>query len=226
MGENNLGEFDAPGSSPAGSRSIERLTSNRQNPGFLSQIVDHLPHGTIRILDRDLRRIFVAGQGFAEAGIDPASLLGRTLHDSPPYDACLLDVLPMFEMAFAGMTVDFAYFLGGSRYIMSASPFEQRGLQIVSIIVFGQDVTKYANAVKEPDVSRFSKLEPEIRGPLSKREKDVLLLMTDGLTNKEMALTLRVGVSTINKHVSHVLAKLAAASRTEACVRALRSNLI
>ena len=109
---------------------------------------------------------------------------------------------------------------------MSASPFEPRGLQNVSIIVFGHNVTKYADVVYGPDVIRFSKLEPETREPLSKREEEVLPLMTHGLTNKEMALTLQVGVSTINKHVSRVLTKLAASSRTEASVRAVRSNLI
>jgi DNA-binding CsgD family transcriptional regulator len=226
MGESNRGDFDTPGSNPAGFGLIESLTSNRQSPAFLSQIVDDLPHGTIRILDGDLRRIFVAGKGFAEAGIDPASLLGRTLHDSPPSDASLQDVLPVFEKAFAGMAVDFAYFLGGNQYVMSASPFELRGSQPLSIIVFGHNVTKYADAVNGPDVIRFSTLKPETREPLSKREEDVLLLMTHGLTNKEMALTLQVGVSTINKHVSHVLTKLAASSRTEASVRAVRSNLI
>jgi DNA-binding CsgD family transcriptional regulator len=61
---------------------------------------------------------------------------------------------------------------------------------------------------------------------LSDREKSVLALMADGLTDKEIACQLRVSKFTINKHVGSVIGKLDARSRTEAVVRALKSGII
>ena len=61
---------------------------------------------------------------------------------------------------------------------------------------------------------------------VSKREHDVLQLMADGMTDKEIAVSLAVSTFTINKHVGAILRKVGAASRTEAAVRAIRMGLI
>jgi len=61
---------------------------------------------------------------------------------------------------------------------------------------------------------------------VSKREHDVLQLMADGMTDKEIAVSLPVSTFTINKHVGAILRKVGAASRTEAAVRAIRMGLI
>jgi len=50
--------------------------------------------------------------------------------------------------------------------------------------------------------------------------------MSRGLTNKQIALILGVRVYTVDKHVSRVLGKLKARSRTEASVRAVEEGLI
>ena len=61
---------------------------------------------------------------------------------------------------------------------------------------------------------------------LSIRENAVLVLMAEGLTDKEIALNLGMSPYTVNKHVGAILRKLNVASRTQAAVRALRSGLI
>ena len=58
------------------------------------------------------------------------------------------------------------------------------------------------------------------------RELEVLQLLTEGLNNKQMAEQLYVTCSTIKFHVSNVLSKLSAKTRTEAVSIALRDNLI
>jgi DNA-binding NarL/FixJ family response regulator len=60
----------------------------------------------------------------------------------------------------------------------------------------------------------------------SGREERVLLLMADGLTDKEIAFRLGVSRFTINKHVGTIMAKLDSRSRTEAVVRALKAGII
>lgn len=54
------------------------------------------------------------------------------------------------------------------------------------------------------------------------RERQVLGLMTEPLTNKEISLRLGLGLRTVEMHVAHIVTKLGASSRTDAVVRALR----
>jgi len=61
---------------------------------------------------------------------------------------------------------------------------------------------------------------------LTEREKEVLALMVEGLNNNQIAERLVVSRSTAKFHVSSVLSKLGAASRTEAVATALKHNLV
>jgi len=61
---------------------------------------------------------------------------------------------------------------------------------------------------------------------LSQREREVLVLMAEGLTNADIAARLVIGVSTVKTHVSSVIAKLGVATRTEACSVAIRRGLV
>jgi NarL family two-component system response regulator LiaR len=61
---------------------------------------------------------------------------------------------------------------------------------------------------------------------LTERERDVLALLVEGLNNTQIADKLVVSPSTIKSHVSHILAKLGVASRTEAAAFALRHGLV
>lgn len=68
--------------------------------------------------------------------------------------------------------------------------------------------------------------EDPLVSPLSQRETEVLRLMVDGLSNKEIADKLVIGVSTVRTHVEHILEKLSVSGRTEAAVKAMRRGLI
>ena len=65
----------------------------------------------------------------------------------------------------------------------------------------------------------------EIGDTLSQREREVLKLMAEGLTNADIADRLVIGVSTVKTHVSSVIAKLGCSTRTEACALAIRRGL-
>ena len=67
------------------------------------------------------------------------------------------------------------------------------------------------------------------RGPgddLTPREREVLKLMAQGRNNPEIADRLVVSRSTVKFHISSILAKLGAASRTEAVAFALQHGLV
>lgn len=61
---------------------------------------------------------------------------------------------------------------------------------------------------------------------LSAREAEVLALMAQGLANKNIADRLHISEHTVKFHVSSILAKLGAASRTEAVTKGLRDGLL
>lgn len=61
---------------------------------------------------------------------------------------------------------------------------------------------------------------------LSPREREVLQLLAQGLTNREIARTLTVSASTIKIHVEHILAKLGVSDRTQAAVRSIELGLL
>lgn len=60
---------------------------------------------------------------------------------------------------------------------------------------------------------------------LTEREREVLALIAEGLNNQQIAEKLVVSLSTVKFHVSSILSKLGASSRTEAVSIALKSNL-
>jgi len=61
---------------------------------------------------------------------------------------------------------------------------------------------------------------------LSAREQEVLQLVLQGYTNREMASALILSPETIKTHVGNILSKLQARDRTQAAVIGLRLGLV
>jgi DNA-binding CsgD family transcriptional regulator len=61
---------------------------------------------------------------------------------------------------------------------------------------------------------------------LTEREVEVLALASDGRTNGEIAMTLRIAPETVKKHLDHVFAKLGVGRRGAAASRALSLGLV
>jgi NarL family two-component system response regulator LiaR len=80
-----------------------------------------------------------------------------------------------------------------------------------------QALIQASRAAKEPPAPGFD---------LTPREREVLALMVEGLTNPEIAERLVVSRSTVKFHVSGILSKLSVSSRTEAVALAVQEDLV
>ena len=69
--------------------------------------------------------------------------------------------------------------------------------------------------------------KPElVRETLTLRELEILTLVAQGLTNRQIGLKLVVSPATVKVHVEHILAKLGVSDRTQAAVRATEAGLL
>jgi two-component system, NarL family, response regulator DevR len=65
----------------------------------------------------------------------------------------------------------------------------------------------------------------EMRTSLSDRELEVVRLIVEGLSNKEISARLALSDKTVKNHISHILAKLKLTARTQVAVMALRAGI-
>jgi DNA-binding CsgD family transcriptional regulator len=65
-----------------------------------------------------------------------------------------------------------------------------------------------------------------LASPLTRRELEVLALLAEGRSNRQIAETLFISESTAGVHVSNILGKLGVSGRTEAAAVAFRSGLV
>lgn len=61
---------------------------------------------------------------------------------------------------------------------------------------------------------------------LTKRELEVLILVANGMFNKEIATTLHISERTVKNHISNIFRKIEVSDRTQAAVFAIKNDLI
>jgi len=107
--------------------------------------------------------------------------------------------------------------LGAKGYLVKDTPFEEI-LTAIRIVGGGGQYTSHQVAAKA--------LRRSAQTGLTERELDVLALLPQGRSNKEIARHLNMGEETVKSHVKAILAKLDAISRTDAVTIALRRGLV
>lgn len=68
--------------------------------------------------------------------------------------------------------------------------------------------------------------EDEQLDKLTKREVEVLILLSEGLFNKEIAYKLDISERTVKNHISNIFKKINVSDRTQAAVFAIKNNLV
>lgn len=92
-----------------------------------------------------------------------------------------------------------------------------RGEALLDTAVTQRVFQEVRRAVKEEEASAFANL--------SQQEKHVLLLVSEGKTNREIAKALFLGEGTVRNYVSSILSKLGVSNRAEAAAYAVEHNL-
>ncbi len=135
----------------------------------------------------------------------------------------MLTTFDLDEYVFAALKA------GASGYLLKSTPPEQLAPAIRTVAA-GDAL--YAPAVTRRLIEEFvHRPTPQRDGPeelheLTPRERDVLTLIAQGLSNAEIAAELVLSQTTIKTHVAHVLAKLGLRDRTQAVVLAYESGLV
>lgn len=112
--------------------------------------------------------------------------------------------------------------VGASGFLLKRAGADEM-VQAVRTVAVGQSLL-YPQALR--DLIRTRPRATAGAPVLTPREREVLGLVAQGMTNAEIAAALVVGVETVRTHVASVLAKLQARDRTQAVVLGYRAALV
>jgi DNA-binding NarL/FixJ family response regulator len=108
---------------------------------------------------------------------------------------------------------------GASGFLPKSSPVAQIGAAVAAILAGGVWLPEAASAAYLDESE--SELEARI-GELTPQQRRVLMLLTDGKPNKQIAFELAVTEATVKAHLSQIFRKLGVRSRTQAVITARR----
>lgn len=133
--------------------------------------------------------------------------------------------------------------LDGAIAVVGSSPALEGGLPSAEVVIDESllhdfrdvSIADFIAMVKSlgvaPTTAPLRHLQPvpsahDIRELLSDRELQVVRLVAEGLSNKEISLRLELSDKTVKNHISHILAKMQLTARTQVAVHALRAGLV
>jgi len=114
---------------------------------------------------------------------------------------------------------------GASAFLLKRTPAEAL-IASVRAIASGQELPPGAEARRPPEPVRRSRQDDSIAftEPLTARERDVLYLVVEGLTNAEIAKQLIVSVDTVKTHLKHIYSKSGVQDRAHLVIAATKSG--
>lgn len=197
---------------------VALLTDDPLLRAGLSSLLGEL--GSINVVDPNAAEV-----ALWDAGVDPSKTLARLAE---------LRNLPMPVVAVVGEPAHVAPALAaGARGVVlrdqvgpgihAALAAVRSGLTVMDTALAESLVP---NAPAKPEERAEDRGKGKPRGELTERERQVVQLLTEGLSNKLIADRLGISDHTAKFHVNGVMMKLGASTRTEAVVEAMRRGLI
>ncbi|MEO6825782.1 MAG: response regulator transcription factor [Microbacteriaceae bacterium] len=140
-----------------------------------------------------------------------------------PSRVLVLTTFDLDEYVYAAMSA------GASGFLLKDAPREQL---VAAIRVVARGEALLAPAITRRMVERFVRMPPPSSAPpeqlraLSVREREVLGLIAQGLSNAEIAMRLFLGEATIKTHVARLLGKLGVRDRVQAVILAYETGFV
>jgi LuxR family transcriptional regulator, quorum-sensing system regulator BjaR1 len=149
----------------------------------------------------------------AREGVQRADVSRFTRPDDPMLTfAREVDMIDctLVPISYDGLVVGLIGLCGDS----ALSDLQQTGLQLVAYNLFAQ-----ARSLRNSGITTA-------RNVLTKREKEVMSLSSDGLTSQEIAERLGMSARTVNQHVDNVADKLGTKNRAHTVAEVIRHRLL
>lgn len=119
--------------------------------------------------------------------------------------------------------------LGVEAYLVKASGLRTIGLSIERVLAGERLVAPELERVAVLELGRFvrqAREGSEVRAMLSPREQEILVLISQGLTMRQIATRLEISPRTVETHMAKLYRKLAVRTRVQAVARAASLGLI
>jgi DNA-binding NarL/FixJ family response regulator len=153
-------------------------------------------------------------------GINGVEATRRILHSKPRVNVLVLTMFEDTDTVLAAMRA------GARGYILKDTD-EEALLRSVRAVASGEAL--FGPAVAERLMRFLAEATPSAERAafpeLTDREREVLYLLAQGLSNQEVAARMGISLKTARNHVSNILARLQVADRTEAVARARAAGL-
>jgi len=115
--------------------------------------------------------------------------------------------------------------LGANGYLLKGCSRDEL-IEAIRIVAAGHDMWTRDELRRVSGALATPRLQGDIEVPLTRREAEVLAMVSQGLTNKEIAKALFISPETVKEHVQRILKKIGVADRTQAAVWAVRKGLV
>ena len=155
--------------------------------------------------------------------LDGIEATRRITAAGPPPRVLILTTFDLDEYVFGALRA------GASGFLLKERPPEEL-LSAIRVIAAGEALL--APNITHKLIEHFTRQPDPLRPPpkalaqLTAREREVLLLIANGLSNTEIAGRLSMSVPTAKTHVSRILAKLGARDRAQLVVLAYQGGLV
>ncbi|MGP4082039.1 response regulator [Pseudalkalibacillus sp. R45] len=149
-------------------------------------------------------------------GIELTSLVKRT------FPKCKVLILTMYKHDEYFMS---ALKAGADGYILKDAPSEEV-IEAIHSVAEGNSILHPSMAKKLVDYHQKKTQTGPNGKDLTDREKDVLICLVEGLSNKDIAERLYISDKTVKIHVSNILKKLEVKSRSQAIIYAVQNQIV
>ncbi len=156
--------------------------------------------------------------------LDGVAATRRLREELPNVRVIVLTTFDDDEMVFDGLRA------GAVGYLLKDAPSEKLA-EAIRVAARGETFLQPSVAAKV--VAEFARLTRKTAGtsdsasePLSERELEILRLIGQGASNREIAGTLFLAEGTVKNHVTNILGKLDVRDRTQAAMKARDNGLI